>query len=203
MSYLVLIRHGETDWNSQGLFSGQTDIPLNEVGKDQARKAASLLGDITFQKGYTSNLSRAQDTLKIVLNQLGINNLEVIEDKALTERNYGIFEGKNKQETAATFGKDEVKKIRRAWDHPVKDGETLKDVHSRLVPFYEKHILADLRAGKNVIIAGHNNSLRALIKHLELMSASEVEAFELNNAELYIYQMSNSGKVLNKEVRKI
>jgi len=200
MAYLVLVRHGQTEWNALGLFSGQTDVPLNDKGRAQARHAATLLRDIEFQKAYTSDLSRAKETLRHILDELQANAVEVVESKVLTERNYGVFEGKSKQEAVEIHGKEEVRKLRRAWNHPVPQGETLKEVHDRLVPFYAAHILEDLKAHKNVIVASHNNAIRALITYIEQLSEEEVETLELGNGEVVVYQIDD-GKVGEKVIR--
>ena len=199
MAYLVLVRHGETDWNAEGLFTGQTDIPLNDRGKEQAKYAAYFLRDIKFNSCYASNLSRSKDTLHYLIRELNLNNTNIIEAKELTERNYGMFEGKSKKEVIQKYGKDWVHKLRRSWNYPVPNGETLKAVYERVVPYYQEHILADLKDHKNVLVAGHNNTIRVLIKYLENLSEEELENFELGNGEVYIYEIGNNGKVTRKK----
>jgi 2,3-bisphosphoglycerate-dependent phosphoglycerate mutase len=203
VAYLILVRHGQTEWNALGLFSGQTDVPLNDTGAAEARQAANLLKDIELHKGYTSTLSRAKITLKHILSGLNLDNIEVVAHSALNERSYGVFEGKSKQEAIADYGEEEVKKLRRAWDHPVPEGETLREVSDRLISYYESTILSDIKQHKNVIVSTHNNTLRAFIKHLESLSAKDVETLELKNAEVRIYEINDQGKVVRKETRSL
>jgi len=201
MAYLVLVRHGQSEWNALGLWTGQRDVALTEQGKAEARKAAEHLHDIALHKAYTSNLSRAQQTLHEIKEALSHNELETISHDALNERDYGKYTAKNKWEIAEQLGEEEFTKLRRNWDHPVPGGETLKDVHGRVLPYYESHILEDLKAGKNVIVASHGNSLRALMKHLEEYADDKVHELEIGTGEVVVYEISDDGKVLGKTIR--
>jgi 2,3-bisphosphoglycerate-dependent phosphoglycerate mutase len=201
MAYLVLVRHAKSQWNALGLWTGRTDVALSDEGAREAGKLALALNDIRFDRAYSSELKRAKQTLDIVLRKLGVPRIPKTAHKALNERHYGIYTGKNKWEVQKEAGRAAFEKIRRSWDHPIPDGETLKNVHDRIVPYYKAHILADLRKGKNVIVVAHGNSLRALVKHLEKLSAKEVAALEIGVGEAHLYQMNEKGTIVSKEIR--
>ncbi|MDP3987721.1 MAG: 2,3-diphosphoglycerate-dependent phosphoglycerate mutase [Candidatus Levybacteria bacterium] len=200
MSYLALVRHGESEWNAKGLWTGWKDIPLTQKGIEQAKTAGVSLKDIKFGLGFTSILSRVKQTMdemKKVLNQ----QFPVVEDKALNERNYGVYTGKNKWEIKKEVGEEEFLKIRRGWDHPIPEGECLKDVYQRAIPYYEKNILPKLKEGKNVLVSASSNSLRALVKYLENIPDDKISKLELAIGEVYLYTIGNNGKVVSKEIR--
>lgn len=201
MAYLVLIRHGQSEWNALGLWTGQEDVPLTDMGKQEARRAVEHLKDIPLHKAHTSRLARAKQTLQEIKEAMGHSELVTVEHEALNERHYGDYTAKNKWEIAEQLGKEEFTKLRRNWNHPVPNGETLKDVHARVLPYYEQHILSDLKAGKNVIVAAHGNSLRALMKHLEKYAEDKVHELEIGTGEVLVYEISEDGTVVGKEVR--
>ncbi len=201
MAYLVLIRHGQTEWNALGLFSGQTDVPLNELGIQQAQKAADLLQDIAPHAAYTSTLQRAKATLSHILHGLQNPTIPVTSHDALLERNYGIYEGKSKHDAIKEHGKEAIHQLRRAWDHPVPQGESLKDVSERVIPYFESHIMADIKAGKNVFVSSHNNVIRALIAYLEKLTPEEIAQLELKNASLTIFSIDTDGTIIEKITR--
>lgn len=201
MAYLVLVRHGESEWNSLGKWTGWTDVDLTEKGIEDAKKAGEALKDIHFDKGYVATLKRAKKTLDEMLKVLGQEELEVIEDKAVNERDYGDYTGKNKWEVQKEIGEEEFKKLRRGWDYPIPNGESLKMVYDRVVPFYEKNMLPELKSGKNVILSSSGNSLRALIKYLENLTEEEIASLEFGIGEVYVYEIDSDGKVANKEIR--
>jgi len=200
VAYLVLVRHGQSAWNALGLWTGQEDVELTEQGRAEARSAAEHLREITLHRAYTSNLSRAQQTLEEIKSALAHTELETIAHAALNERHYGDYQAKNKWDIQAEIGDEAFVSLRRNWDHPVPGGETLKDVHARVLPYYEAHILKDLQAGKNVIVAAHGNSLRALMKHLEKVSDDAVHELEIGTGEVLMYEINEDGKVLMKHV---
>lgn len=202
MSYLVLVRHGESEWNAKGIWTGWTDIPLSEKGRQEAKDAAGQLRGLKFDIAFTSTLSRAKETLEIIKQALGIPDLPTIQSPALNERDYGDYTGKNKWEVKKQLGPDDFAKLRRGWNWPVPNGETLKDVYERTVPYYLGEILPKLEEGKNVLISAHGNSLRALVKYLDGLSDDEVENLEIATGETVIYQIDNSGKITSKELRK-
>ena len=200
MSYLILVRHGESLWNAKGVWTGLTDIALSEKGKEEARLAGNALKNSKIDLAYTSSLIRAKQTLDEIKTILNLN-LPTFENTALNERDYGIFTGKNKWEIQKEVGDEQFKKIRRGWDVPIKDGESLKDVYNRAVPYYTAEILPKLKDGKNVLIVAHGNSLRVLVKYLENMSNKDVENLEIPTGEIYIYSVDDQGAILSKEIQ--
>jgi 2,3-bisphosphoglycerate-dependent phosphoglycerate mutase len=202
MPYLVLVRHGQSAWNELGQWTGLTDVELTEKGRAEARAAAKTLEDITFGAAHTSHLKRAQDTLHEILAELGQTEVEAKRHAALNERDYGILTGKNKWQAKEEYGDEQFTKWRRGWNEPIPKGETLKDVHDRAVPYYQEHILADLKAGKNVIVAAHGNTLRALVKHLEDIAESDIPGLEIGTGEVYVYDIEpESGRIIAKDIK--
>lgn len=199
MAYLILVRHGQSEWNALGKWTGWEDVSLTDQGRAEAREAAKVLEGMDLHKGYHSKQVRTKQTLEEILSALG-KEIETIEHEALNERHYGDLTGLNKWEVKERIGEEEFNSIRRSWNHPVPNGETLKDVHDRAVPFYEEHILADLKAGKNVIIAGHGNTLRALMKHLEKVDDGKVHTLEIGTGEVHMFTVNESGGVESKEI---
>jgi len=201
MAVLALVRHGESTWNARGIWTGWENPPLSQKGIEEARKAGKLLKDIKFDLAYTSSLIRAKQTLEEIEKVFGVN-LATFENSALKERDYGNYTGKNKWSILKELGEEGFKKLRRGWDVPISNGETLKDVYNRVVPYYESKILTKLKGGKNVLISAHGNSLRALVKYLDGLSDSDVESLEIATGEVIVYRMNNDGKVTSKEVRR-
>ncbi len=201
MSYLIIIRHGKSEWNALGLWTGWKDVSLIKEGQEEAKRTGMQLQNISIHKAYSSNLKRAKETLEIIKNTLKITDLPTIADQSLNERNYGIFTGKNKWQVKTEVGEIEFKKIRRSWNYPISEGETLEDVYQRVVPYYENNIQPDLKNGNNVIVVAHGNSLRALIKYLENLNEDEIFNLEMGTAEAYIYQIDKSGQISSKEIR--
>lgn len=162
MSYLVLMRHGESQWNRENRFTGFTDVDLNETGIMEAKRAGQTLKAIKFDKVYTSTLKRAYNTAQIALAEAG-QLPPMVKHDDLRERDYGDLTGLNKDETRKKFGDAQVHIWRRSYDVPPPGGESLKDVVARVQPYYEQHILPDLRKGKNILLAAHGNTLRAML----------------------------------------
>ncbi len=201
MAILILVRHGESLWNAKGLWTGFADISLSDKGKEQARQAGKALKDIPINIAFTSVLKRSKETLEEILKVLGIEHIPIFSNAALNERDYGDYTGKNKWDLEVEFGKEKFLKIRRGWNEPIPNGETLKDVYERVVPYYKEHILPKLKAQKNVLIAAHGNSLRALIKYLEDDTAEEIAHIEMKVGDVIIYELDNKGEVIRKEIR--
>jgi 2,3-bisphosphoglycerate-dependent phosphoglycerate mutase len=201
MAYLVLVRHGQSEWNLLGQWTGLTDVELTADGREEARRAGRTLEDIQLDRAYTSQLKRAKNTLDEIVEHLGRQDIKRTEQKELNERDYGELTGKNKWQVKEEFGDDKFMKWRRSWDYPVPGGETLKDVSERVLPFYEDHILKNLKEGKNVIVAAHGNSLRALIKHLDNVADEDSHNVEIMTGEVLVYQISEDGELLKKEIR--
>lgn len=201
MAYLALVRHGQSEWNALGLWTGLRDIELNDIGREEARQAAESLKGIKFDVAYTSALVRAQQTLDEILGVLDQKGIPITADAAINERDYGDLTAKNKWDVQKEYGDEQFMKWRRSWDYPVPNGETLKDVHDRVAPYYDSVILPQLKDGKNVIIAAHGNSLRALVKHLENIPETEIPSLEIGTGEVYLYEVDNDGKIKSKEIR--
>ena len=201
MAYFVLVRHGESEWNVKGVWTGWTDVDLSPKGREEAKAAGEALTDIQFDLAYTSTLKRAKNTFLEIQKTTGQLAIPTTESAALNERNYGDLTGKNKWEVKEQVGEEEFQKIRRSWDYPPPNGESLKMVYERVVPYYETEILPKLKDGKNIIIAAHGNSLRALIKHLDNITDEDIPNLELATGGIYIYQISPEGGITSKEIR--
>lgn len=196
MSTLVLVRHGQSQWNLENRFTGWVDVPLSPRGEEEAARAGRVLRDYSFDVAFTSALQRAQHTLRIMLREMGTEELPVYADQALNERMYGMLQGLNKAETASKYGDEQVRIWRRSYDVAPPDGESLKDTAARVLPYVERQIFPMLRAGKNVLVAAHGNSLRALVMKLEGMSPDEILQFEIPTAVPRVYSLSAELAVL-------
>jgi 2,3-bisphosphoglycerate-dependent phosphoglycerate mutase len=199
MAKLVLVRHGESQWNLENRFTGWVDVPLSERGLEEAHKAGEKLAGYRFDKGYTSVLQRAIKTLEIILEVTGQKDLPIDRDQALNERMYGDLQGLNKEETAQKFGADQVKLWRRSYDVNPPNGESLKDTAARVLPYYESHILPDLKAGKSIIVAAHGNSLRALVMRLDTLSKEEVVELNIPTGAPLEYEINAEGMPLEHQ----
>jgi 2,3-bisphosphoglycerate-dependent phosphoglycerate mutase len=199
---LVLVRHGESEWNKQNLFTGWRDPGLTATGIAEARRAGARLKaqGLVFDIAFTSGLKRAQHTLELMLGELGQEGLDTIKDEALNERDYGGLSGLNKDDARARWGEEQVHIWRRSFDIAPPGGESLKDTAARVLPYYEAKILPELKAGRNVLVAAHGNSLRALIMHLEKMSPEQILKLNLGTGEPYVYRLNADGTVADKSV---
>jgi 2,3-bisphosphoglycerate-dependent phosphoglycerate mutase len=200
MTTLVLLRHGESQWNLENKFTGWVDVPLTPKGEQEAQRAGSLLKHIKFDIAYTSALKRAQRTLEIAMEAAGQTQLPVIKDQALNERHYGDLQGLNKADTAKKFGDKQVKIWRRSYDIAPPGGESLKNTAERTLPYFEKHIMVDLKARKNVLIAAHGNSLRSIVMHMEKLSKEEVLDLNLATGVPIVYNLDPSMQITQKKV---
>lgn len=201
MAYLILIRHGISEYNEKGLWAGWDNPPLTQEGIADARRAAETLKNLPIDIGFTSIQKRHKDTLNIVKTYLGRNNLPVIEDKSLNERNYGIYTRRNKWEVKKEVGDETFLNIRRGWDYPIPEGETLKQTYDRVVAYYKKEILPAVLSGKNVIISSSGNALRSLVKFIENISNDDIVKLEIAPGEVYVYQLDKDGRLIRKEIR--
>ncbi len=201
LSHLVLIRHGESEWNAKGLWCGWIDVGLSEKGKQEAIFASTYIRDIKFDIAFTSDLKRASHTLEIIKKELDILSLPTLVEPAFKERHYGIYAGKNKWEIKEKIGEKEFKRLRRGWNVPISQGESLKDVYERVIPGYKKHILPAIQKGQNILFVAHGNSNRALMKHLENIPDHLISEVEIATGEVLVYKLDNSGKVIDKEKR--
>lgn len=176
MGTLILVRHGQSVWNLENRFTGWTDVPLTEQGEHEARAAGEKLRDYHFDRGFTSVLSRAKETLRIILDVIGQPDLPVETDSALNERHYGELQGLNKAETAEKLGKEVVFEWRRTYEGRPPGGESLKDTAERVVPYYQTRIEPCVNADEIVLVVAHGNSLRALVTALDAIPISDVPA---------------------------
>jgi 2,3-bisphosphoglycerate-dependent phosphoglycerate mutase len=199
-SILVLVRHGESEWNKLNLFTGWRDVDLSDKGVEEARKAGILLKreGFRFDLGFTSALKRAQRTLDIILQETGQTDLPIIRDQALNERDYGDLVGLNKDDARKRWGDEQVHIWRRSYDVPPPGGESLKDTAARVLPYYQSHILPEVEAGKSVIVAAHGNSLRALVMVLDKLSQEQVLALNLATGVPLVYRLNTDGSVIEK-----
>ncbi len=197
---LVLVRHGQSEWNAKNLFTGWKDVDLTELGVEEASSAGEKLKKAGhhFDIAYTSNLIRAQKTLTLILEELGQGGLETIRDVALNERDYGDLVGLNKAETAEKFGADQVHIWRRSYDVAPPGGESLKDTAARTLPYFDANILPRVLAGENVIVSAHGNSLRAIVMQLDGLSEDEVTRLNLATGAPMIYRLNEDGSVAEK-----
>ncbi|MFP2902955.1 2,3-bisphosphoglycerate-dependent phosphoglycerate mutase [Corallococcus sp. 4LFB] len=197
MPILALVRHGQSLWNHENRFTGFVDVPLTEQGRDEARKAADALKGLKFDVAYTSALSRAQETLAILLDTLG-QRPPVIRDAALNERHYGDLQGLNKADAAREFGEKQVHIWRRSFDVPPPNGESLEMTAKRVLPFFDRAIAGDLRQGKNVLVVAHGNSNRSLVMRLDKLSGETVVGLELATGVPLVYEIGAEGQVVSK-----
>lgn len=200
MAYLVLVRHGESTYNAKGVWTGWLDPPLSEKGFEEARQAGEKLKGTHFDIAYTSDLLRAQQTLAEIKKILDIEIPTIISPE-IKERNYGDYTDKNKWEVEKQLGEEEFKKLRRSFDYPVPNGESLKDVYNRTIPYFQEEILPKLKNGQNILVSAHGNSLRALTKYLENISDEEIENLEIPTGQVIVYQIDSEGKIEHKEIR--
>ncbi len=198
---LVLVRHGESEWNKLNLFTGWKDPDLTDKGIAEAKKAAVLLKGqgLAFDIAFTSDLTRAQHTLKLILEGLGQPGLETLRDQKLNERDYGDLSGLNKDDARKRWGEEQVLIWRRSYDVPPPGGESLKDTLERVLPYYEAKIWPAVKSGKNVIVAAHGNSLRALIMKLEGLTGEEILKRELGTGVPIVYRLNSDGSVLSRK----
>ena len=195
MAQLVIFRHGQSTWNLENKFTGWVDVDLSPKGIEEAKLAGEKIKGFHFDFAYSSALIRAQKTLSLALQTAGHPAITPVFDKALNERMYGDLQGLDKAETAKKFGDEQVKIWRRSFDIPPPNGESLKDTADRVIPYFEKEIIPKLKAGKNVIITAHGNSLRALIMYLEKMTPQQILEFEIGTAQPRLYELDTTMQI--------
>jgi 2,3-bisphosphoglycerate-dependent phosphoglycerate mutase len=195
---LVLVRHGESEWNKLNLFTGWKDPALTEKGVAEAKRAGQALkaAGLGFDIAFTSELSRAQHTLTLLLAELGQRELPTTRNIALNERDYGELSGLNKDEARAKFGEAQVLIWRRSYDIPPPGGESLKDTAARTLPYYDAHIWPELKAGRRVIVAAHGNSLRSIIMRLEGLDREQILKREVLTGVPIAYDLDDTGRVV-------
>jgi len=197
---LVLVRHGQSDWNLKNLFTGWRDVGLTEKGIAEARAAGRKLKaqGLHFDVAFTSALSRAQLTLALVLEEMGQTNITVFKDQALNERDYGDLSGLNKDDARKKWGEEQVHVWRRSYDVAPPGGESLKDTAARVLPYYIQEILPRVLRGERVIVAAHGNSLRALVMVLERLSPKDIVGREIATGVPLIYRLNADSTVAEK-----
>jgi 2,3-bisphosphoglycerate-dependent phosphoglycerate mutase len=195
MAKLVLVRHGQSQWNLENRFTGWVDVDITPQGEAEARSAGAKLKGTKFDEAFTSTLKRAQRTLKIILDEIGQPSIPVEKSEALNERHYGDLQGLDKAETAKKFGDEQVHIWRRSYDIAPPNGESLKDTAARTLPYFRSKILPELKAGKNVLIAAHGNSLRSIIMELDRLTPEQILEVNLGTAVPVFYEMDKSGEI--------
>jgi 2,3-bisphosphoglycerate-dependent phosphoglycerate mutase len=197
---LVLVRHGQSEWNLKNLFTGWRDVDLTEQGVKEAREAGRKLKaqGLTFDIAYTSALKRAQRTLGLMLEELGQINIPIIKDQALNERDYGDLSGLNKDDARKKWGEEQVHIWRRSYDIAPPGGESLKDTLARTLPYYVTEILPRVLRGERVLVAAHGNSLRALVMVLEKLSPEQILKREIGTGVPIIYRLNADATVDSK-----
>jgi 2,3-bisphosphoglycerate-dependent phosphoglycerate mutase len=198
MAKLVLVRHGQSQWNLENRFTGWEDPQLSEKGISEARHAGKSLQGIQFDQAFTSVLTRAQETLRLILEELKQTNIPITQDKALNERHYGDLQGLNKAETAKKFGDEQVHIWRRSYDIAPPNGESLKDTAARTIPYFKEKILPVVKSGKNVIVAAHGNSLRSIVMELDQLTKEQVLKLEIATGSPIVYEIDPDGRILKK-----
>jgi 2,3-bisphosphoglycerate-dependent phosphoglycerate mutase len=200
MALLVLVRHGESQWNLENRFTGWIDVALTETGRREAARAGSLLKGTRFDVAFSSVLQRANETLDIILRELGQADLPVTRDQALNERHYGDLQGLNKAETAKKYGDEQVHIWRRSYDVPPPGGESLKDTAARTLPYYDRVIAPQIAAGKNVLVVAHGNSLRSIVMQLDQLTREQVLELNIPTGVPIVYDMTPDLTIRSKRI---
>ena len=200
MPQLILLRHGESQWNLENRFTGWVDVPLSPRGENEAKQAGLKLKPFQIDTAYTSVLRRAIDTLDFTLKAAGKNGIPTTRTAALNERHYGELQGLNKEETSKKFGKEQVRIWRRSYDVAPPGGESLKDTAARTLPYYRETILKDLREGKNVIVAAHGNSLRSIVMEIEKLTPEQILKVEIPTGVPLVYEFDSKLKLASKKI---
>lgn len=213
MGTLILIRHGQSQWNLENRFTGWVDVPLTDAGRQEARLGAELIRGLTIDRAFTSVLQRAQETLQIVLETIGQPGVPVEADRALNERHYGALQGLNKADMAKKYGEQQVLLWRRSYDvPPPKDktdwnpdgiSESLKDTTARTLPYFHDTILPLVKAGRTVLVVAHGNSLRSIVMELDTLSNEEVLHLNLATGAPIVYEIDRAGTILKKTVHSL
>ncbi|MGO8737972.1 2,3-bisphosphoglycerate-dependent phosphoglycerate mutase [Rhodoblastus sp.] len=199
---LVLVRHGQSEWNLKNLFTGWRDPDLTEKGVDEAKTAGQRLKalGLTFDRGFTSVLSRAEKTMNLMLDELGQQNLPVSRDAALNERHYGDLCGLNKDDARKKWGEEQVHLWRRSYDVQPPGGESLKDTVARVLPYYNQEILPAVLRGERTLVSAHGNSLRALVMVLDRLTPETIPSMELATGVPLVYRLKADSTVESKKV---
>jgi 2,3-bisphosphoglycerate-dependent phosphoglycerate mutase len=213
MGILILVRHGQSQWNLENRFTGWIDVPLTDRGRQEARQGAAFIRHLRIDRAFTSALSRAQETLTIILEAIGQPQVPVERDQALNERHYGALQGLNKAETAKKYGDDQVRVWRRSYDiappnektplNPDGMSESLKDTAARTLPYFRAKILPLVTQGQTILVSAHGNSLRSIVMELDQLTKEQVLNLELATGPPIVYELDASGKILKKTVHRL
>ena len=195
---LILIRHGESEWNALGKWTGWTDVSITDEGARLSRELGEKLGDVRIDVAYNSELKRTKETLDAVLEGMS-QTPERRVSGAVNERDYGVYTGMLKEEVRTEIGEEAYLALRRGWDRPIENGESLKDVYTRVLPFYLEEIVPQLLDGKNVLIVGHGNSLRAMVKYIDAISDDDISSFEFGHNCAMVYDIDGDGHRVSEE----
>ncbi|MBN8553973.1 MAG: 2,3-bisphosphoglycerate-dependent phosphoglycerate mutase [Deltaproteobacteria bacterium] len=201
MATLVMLRHGQSIWNLENRFTGWVDVDLSAQGVEEAKHAGQILkkAGYKFELAHTSRLKRAQKTLDIILSEIS-QKPPVTMDSALNERHYGDLQGLNKDECRKKYGEEQVHIWRRSYDIPPPNGESLADTAKRSLPYFREYILKDVKAGRNILVAAHGNSLRSIVMELDQLTKEQIIEVNIDTGVPYVYQIDASGKVTSKEI---
>ncbi|MEN9649747.1 MAG: hypothetical protein RL094_714 [Candidatus Parcubacteria bacterium] len=202
MAKLIIVRHHESDWNKLGLWTGMRDRHLTEYGFKKSEEMGNLIKDIQIDHAFASMQVRSIETLSSMLEAMGQYHVPTEHNKALNERDYGEYTGKNKWEMEKILGNENWERLRREWDYPVPQGETLKMVYERVVPFFKETILPHLMRGENVIVASHGNAIRALMKYIEKIPDEKIKDLQMLFGSVLVYTVDSDGYQVTKEVRQ-
>jgi 2,3-bisphosphoglycerate-dependent phosphoglycerate mutase len=203
MGKLIIARHNESEWNHLGKWTGKRDRHLTDEGFEKSEDMGLLIKDFKIDCAFASMQVRSIETLSCMLNVCNFFEVPTEHSAALNERDYGDYTGKNKWDMEKLIGEEEFNKLRRNWDYPVPNGETLKMVSERTVPFFLDKVLPKVKEGKNVLVVAHGNSLRTLIKYIEQISDEGIADVEMPFSSIYIYDLDENGRMIHKDVRKI
>jgi 2,3-bisphosphoglycerate-dependent phosphoglycerate mutase len=192
MSNLIIVRHGQSQWNLENRFTGEVDIELTPLGEEEAKNAGKLLKPYNFELAYTSVLIRAIHTLDIILKETGRIDTSIFKSAALNERNYGDLQGLNKKEVEQQYGTEKFLLWRRSYKVAPPHGESLEDTYKRVLPYYQREIVPELKKGKSILIVAHGNSLRALMMYLENISPEEIPHITLPTGMPRVYEFDSA-----------
>ncbi|HML24743.1 MAG TPA: 2,3-bisphosphoglycerate-dependent phosphoglycerate mutase [Aggregatilinea sp.] len=195
---LILVRHGQSQWNLENRFTGWTDVPLTDQGRAEARAAGEALRGLHIDRAFTSELSRAQETLRIILSVTGQEDVPVSHDAALNERSYGDLQGLNKAETAQHIGEAQVYAWRRTFRGRPPGGESLEDTQARVLPYYRAAIEPHLRIGETVLVVSHGNTLRALVMVLDEIPEAALPELSIPTGVPRCYRVDEAGVIRDR-----
>jgi 2,3-bisphosphoglycerate-dependent phosphoglycerate mutase len=196
MAALILVRHGQSIYNLENRFTGNLDVALTQLGREEAKIAGNKLKNFHYSIAYTSTLIRAQETLRIILEEIKQMDIPIVQNAALNERMYGNLQGLNKAETAAKYGEAQVEIWRRSYAVRPPEGESLEDTFNRTVPYYQREIEPQLKAGNTILIVAHGNSLRALKMYLEDISAADIVHVDIPTGTPRLYNFDADLKIM-------